>query len=238
MRGGTKIAGFCVAGLLLIAPVWAGSIAVINPSFEILPPGGLPTDCSEGYGPGCSYNLIIAYGDDDTTIPGWHGTNVHDTYVYGAYYIGQVHPGTPSPDFFELSDGPTEALTTGTIYQTVGATVQSGLNYTLYVDIGAMPRLPHYGFADLLINGNRVLATGVGPTPGYWSTFTASYTGSDADAGKAITIELFAAERIYGFDHIAFFDNVRLESTPEPVSAGIVAIGLMGLLVLARRRAA
>ena len=233
-----NVLGLCAVALLSVAPVLADSIVVVNHSFEDVPSGMVPADCSGGYGPGCWYNLLTVYGDDYTTIPGWTGANWHGSYVYGAYYIGQVHPGNPSPDFVELSDGPTEALTTGMIYQTVGATVESGQTYTLLVDIGAMPRLPYYGFADLLINGNRYAATGTGPAPGYWSTFTAVYTGSDADVGKAITIELYADQRNYAFDPIAFFDNVRLAATPEPASAGIAAIGLLGLLAFARRRAA
>lgn len=231
----SKIVGFCVAALLSIAPVWAGSIEVTNFSFETLPSGGLPNSCPD-IGPDCHYNLVTAYSNDYGTIPGWYGT--YST----AYYIGQFHPGTPSSDYVELSDGPTQALTTGTIYQTVGATVQSGVIYTLLVDLGGNTRFPRYGSADLLVNGHTYAATGSGPVPGYWSTFTTVYTGSDTDVGAAITIELSAAERSYGQpDPIAFFDNVRLSSaypTPEPASTGIVAIGLMGLLVLARRRAA
>src|SRR5450432_284575 len=110
-----------ISGLVFASNGLGGVISVNNPSFEILPAGGLPIG---GY-------LGGVFSID--AIPGWVNSGVS----------GQFQPGGPSgtvPNgyFNTLSVGPTEAYTNGgTISQTVGATVQTGVTYTLLVDIGA-----------------------------------------------------------------------------------------------------
>src|SRR5437660_8938322 len=125
-------------GLVFASTGLADAILVNNPSFEILPAGGLPVP---GYAGG-SYSIDL--------IPGWNGSG----------YSGQFQPGGPSgtvPNAYynTLSDGPTEAYiaTTEVISQTVAATVQTGATYTLLVDIGARLDQKSLGAADLLING-------------------------------------------------------------------------------------
>jgi len=93
--------------------------------------------------------------------------------------------------------------------------------------------------ADLLIGGiggTKILATGTAPTPGNWSTFTATYVGLSADGGKTITIELTSTGAQ------ANFDNVRLSdvapTVPEPGSVTLIGLGLAGVLVFARRKRA
>src|SRR5437016_6281920 len=92
--------------VLSLVTALANPILVNNPSFETLPPGGLPIGC----GPGCSYSIAA--------IPGWNnGGN-----------SGQFQPGVQAGYFAyfnTLSDGPTSAYTNQlSISQTVGATVQ------------------------------------------------------------------------------------------------------------------
>ena len=118
------------AGLMLgiASAAWAAPITVNNPSFEILPAGGLPFGC----GTGCSFS--------GGSIPGWSTSGTG---------LGQFQPGVHLGNltlFNSLSDGPTSAYSnSGPISQTVGATVQAGVIYTLLVDIGDRNDLPALG---------------------------------------------------------------------------------------------
>jgi len=195
--------------LALISAGFASSIFVSNASFETLPAGGLTL---AGYAGG-----VYSIGP----IPGWvnGGTS------------GQFQPGGPAgtvPNAYynTLDTGPTEAYTNGgTISQTVGATVQVGVVYTLLVDLGARLDEGFTGVADLLINGNQYFATGT-PILGGFATFTAIYTGVAADAGDSITIELSDPT----FTGQGDFDNVRLSnnlsSVPEPATCLTCLAGL------------
>jgi hypothetical protein len=148
----------------------------------------------------------------------------------------------PNGYYNTLSDGPTEAYiaTSEVISQTVGATVQTGATYTLLVDIGARLDLRFLGAADLLINGNQYVATGVENLGGF-ATYTATYTGLAGDAGDPITIQLSSSGQQ------GDFDNVRLSCTgpcgsgstvPEPSEIVLLGPGLSALYFIRRRRKA
>lgn len=187
-----------VAGLgLLAASAWAAPIPVINPSFEILPVGGLPNAC----GAGCSYN--------EDFIPGWLNTPFSGLGLYS----GQFRPGTNAgnPTYFTaLSDGPTSAYTSnGCIEQTVGATVQAGVTYTLRVDVGWRNDASPTGVPRLRVN--NVYYDGVGsPVHGGWATYTTTYVAQPADVGLPIAICLTSVS------HQGNFDNVRFEDSTAP----------------------
>src|ERR1017187_6125472 len=154
---------------LAAAPGFATTIfAVTNWNFETLPAGGLPTCVAQG-----CYDI--------GAIPGWGGTAVVRGQITPTALILAAPPA-----------GPTIAFSNdGIISQTVaGATVGLGTVYTLTVDIGHRLDGGMGGSADLLINGTPHYATGVDLGPGLWSVFTATYTGSSADVGSSITIEL------------------------------------------------
>jgi len=112
----------------------------------------------------------------------------------------------------------------------------------LEVDLGLRHDAPGFvATADLLVNGIRYAAIGATPTPGNWSKFTATYVGLAADVGDPITIELSSTAA--GFPPQADFDNVRLSDNivsvvPEPGSLGVFGMGVIGLLVFARRKRA
>jgi len=210
------MAGLVCAMTLFASTGLAGVISVTNPSFETLPAGGIPVGC----GTGCAYS-------DKDPVPGWTAT--------GEFW-GQFQPGTQDGNFSwfnSLSDGTTIAFigtSSGTISQTVGATVQTGATYTLLVDVGQHNSMPFAATADLLIGGVRYFAVGTAPPVGGWSTYMATYLGLPQDAGDPITIELSAA------GNQGDFDNVRLTDAPAPavpepnyyalVGAAIFAIGL------------
>jgi hypothetical protein len=118
------------------------------------------------HGTGCFYNV--------GSIPDWTAT--------GGVTFGEFQPGTQDVTtlyFDTIPDGITVAYTNdATISQTVGATVQTGVVYTLQVSLGWRNDMPSFvGSADLLVNGNQYLATGATPAQGNRSVFTATYTG-------------------------------------------------------------
>ena len=180
----------CRAALLLVT-LWRAPnasaqspIPVANFSFETLPSGGLPINT--GAGP-------FSLG----SIPGW--TNGGNS--------GQWHPGSY---FNYVPDGITVAYSNdpgGTISQGVG-TVAANTMYTLQVDLGfRKDGLDSLGAVALIVGSTPIQATGVAPTIGNWSTFTATYSSVAADIGKTLTIRLTAT----GLQ--SNFDNVRLNAS-------------------------
>lgn len=205
---------FCTSG-------FAAPITVNNFSFEALPAGGLPADLC---GAGCSYS---------GTILGW-------TRPVGGG--GQFQPGSHVSNFryFDyIPDGITIAYNNGgTISQTVGATVELGVVYTLQVDQGERHDSTNPGTSvQLLIGSNApVIATGTAPVAGGWSTYTATYTGLAADVGKPITIALYSPG-VQGL-----WDNVRLDASQAaipvstPATLPLVGAGLAAWFGVARRK--
>ncbi len=212
-----KFVAFLAVGLGAAVSSSASPILVSNFSFETLPAGGLSKDTC---GVGCNYSSGVA-------IPGWAGGNTSN---------GEFRPGTQLGNlthFSTLSDGITSGYSNGgTISQTVAPTVHLGTTYTLLVDLGKRNDQLFKATADLLINGHTIVATGVAPTSGHWSQFSATYVGLAADVGKSITIQLKST------GGQANFDNVRLSdsTTPEPATAMIFTLGLAGILAYSRRR--
>ena len=208
--------------VLVTTAALAAPITVNNPSFEILPPGGLPIGC----GIGCSYN--------EGSIPDWTNSG----------FSGEFIPGTQVGNFFAFNtipDGITVAYSNdngGIISQTVGATVQAGVVYTLQVDLGWRNDVPAFiGTANLLVNGKQYLATGATPLQGNWSNFTATYTGLAADVGDPITIQLDSIGEQSDFDNVRLADNLA-STVPEPGSVDILGAALIGVLAFARRKRA
>jgi len=198
---------------LSLGTAWADLVQ--NPSFEIPPAGGLQSPC----GTGCSYS--------SGSIPYWTLGNPGDS--------GEFQPGSSSGNysyFYYVPNGVTVAYSNGgTITQTTAATVQAGVVYTLTVDIGnRLDGLDGQGAAELLIGNVAYAATGTQPAPGYWSPFTVSYTGTVADEGKQIGVELIASGAQ------GDFDNVDLSATPEPGFYGVLALGLAGLTAAVYRK--
>lgn len=204
---------------ILIFPtfIWATSLPVLNPSFEVLPASGLSV---QNCGAGCAWSV-------GTNIPGWGTTDISNS--------GEFQPGTQDGNttyFSSLDDGLTSAWSrSATIFQTVDAVIQVGTAYTLMVDLGWRNDKSFDASADLLINGQRYFATGATPVQGFWSTFTVTYIGTSADAQLPITIELNASGRQANFDNVRLFDP----PVPEPAYGAVVGICLVALAACRRR---
>jgi len=203
----------------------ASPIFVNNFSFENLPPGGLPFS---GCGAGCSFNIGA----------------VQDWTVTGGGNVGQFQPGPGSGNFTYFNtvpDGATIAFSDGaTISQIVGNVVV-GTVYTLQVEEGARKDTGFGTFnaaTSLVIGTTPVVATGVAPTPGNWSTFMATYTGLPGDAGKTITILLSASGSQGDWDNVRLDAVSNAEPVPEPVSFLLLGAGLIGLAGAKRFRRA
>lgn len=209
--------------LAAVALVGATSTAnaatsIVNGSFETLPPGGLN---NSGCGPGCSFSA-------GTPIPGWTSTGA----------TGQFQSGNPANTtyFSFLPDGPTSAYSNGgTISQVLGITAVAGQIYTLTLAFGRrFDVFDPTATAVLNVGGNLVTASGIGPTPGNWSTYTASYAATASDAGKAISVVLNANTGQGNWDNV----NVSVGAVPEPATWALMILGF-GIVgsSLRRRRA-
>jgi hypothetical protein len=200
----------------------ASPIFVANFSFE-LPGGPLPIRTC---GTGCSFSA--------GAIPGWTGSTATS---------GEFQPGTQVGNlayFSTLTDGISVAYSdlASPITQTVAPTVQVGVTYTLMIDIGKRNDVTISAFkgsADLLINGHHIAAVGVTPTTGHWSTYTATYVGLSADAGKPITIELLSSGKQADFDNVRL-SSAAITSAPEPGGVTLLGLGLVGLSLFTRRK--
>lgn len=197
------------------APAFASSIFVNNFSFESS--GALANGC----GTGCTYSI--------GAISGWSNTGT----------VGLFQPGTTAGMFTSLSDGATSAFTSpGTLTQAVNATVGAGTVYTLQVDLGYRLDYANLGqaftsAAQLVIGGTSFYnLTGTAPGKGTFTTFSVAYTGTLADAGKTIGIQLYTTDpNLQGS-----FDNVRLSGVPEPGTYLLFGPALLLLGAFRRRR--
>jgi hypothetical protein len=203
-------------------PAWSVPILVANPSFEILPASGLPAGC----GAGCSYSV-------NTPIPFW---------TSGGSSFGQFQPGVQVSNFTyfnSVPDGITVAyINGGTIAQTVGATAQAGVTYTLQGDLGFRKDTPDPGTITLEIGSHSILATGVAaPLSGNWVDYTATYTALATDAGDSISILLSSNAAQGDFDNVRLSNNLAA-GIPEPATVAIFGVGLIGLGAMLRRRKA
>ena len=205
------IASMLAASGISAVPAAAASIAVANASFETQVLGD-----SFGYcGTGCSFST--------NGIAGWAVSSG-----------GQFLPGPPATTtyFDYVPDGVTVAYSNGgTISQVLTAVGRAGGIYTLKVDLGVRHDIGNPGSAALVIGANTIAAVGAPAAAGGWSTYTATYTATLADAGAPISIVL-STPGAQGD-----FDNVRLGGVgiPEPGTWALFVMGF-GALGLAQRR--
>jgi hypothetical protein len=167
------ILAFLTASFLLATPANAQltSIPVLNPQFTI---DSLP--CSPGSG--CN-----SYG-----ITGW--ITGPQTYVLKASTT--QFPTLPPPGYLQVAVmGNTSS--SGSILQTVGATVQANTTYVLTVTVGARADEVFTGYLASLLAGNVTLISGHQATPvgGVFVTETLVYESGATPAQLGQPIQIF-----------------------------------------------
>jgi hypothetical protein len=196
----------------------AGTITVLNPSFELAPGGDLsmplPLTAGCGAAPGCSYN------SGSTSIPDWNVTGNG----------GLFEPGNNTVFFNTVPNGVTVAYAnSGAVMQTVVNSMVAGVTYTLDVDVGFRTDLADDSLVGLqvgstFLNGNFVSTIGGPQGTGDWRLYTVSLIATPADAGKMLSVVL--AETGGQGD----FDSVSVSQTPLPPTWMMMIAGFVGLI--------
>ncbi|MGH6992903.1 MAG: PEPxxWA-CTERM sorting domain-containing protein [Caulobacteraceae bacterium] len=215
-------AGALVAGAALVASsAMAATNLVANPSFEILPAGGLPIGC----GTDCAYSV--------GPVPDWTTVGTAET--------GQFQPGPPANTtyFNSVPDGVTVGYSNGAeLTQTVGPTAVGGATYTLTLEQGFRKDVPDPA-TDALMIGSTVIAALPTTTPvplsGDWFTYTASFTATPAMDGEPISVILDSNGVQGDWDAVSLVSSV-----PEPASWALMLVGFgaLGWALRGRRRTA
>ena len=120
-------------------------------------------------------------------ISGWIcGPNTGIQLFYATQYPSTLRPFNAA--FIGSTLG-----TSGSIFQTLGATVASNTTYTLKVRVGARADYPFTGYRATLLAGNVLLATGNSATPvgGSFTTDTVVYQSGPAPAQLGQPLQIF-----------------------------------------------
>ena len=209
----SKVSLLAVLVLVLAAPgaVQATLLSITNASFEAdsPPSGGSTTWLGDS-----------STGPFNTSITGWTVSSSGTWIPVVNTYFNQALP-----------DGTHIAYAnTGTISQTLTATLVANAVYTLQVSVGDRKDKAFPGYEVALYSGTYKLAWASSPSPGegLWVTDTVTYhsTINSPGLGQQLVIKLTSN------GNQVDFDKVSLDFVPLPPSALLLGTGLAGLLAL------
>lgn len=188
----TRSLGVSVLLILGASVAAAGTIAVVNSSFEDPP--------------------LLKGASTVDAIPGWTTAN------FGA--AGVFHPGVAQfPG--GAPDGTNTAYSDGdVISQALGETLQSGVVYTLRVDVGARLDTSYSGGAiELAAGGVALRSVPADSVPlGGFATITLTFNALASHPSVGQQLEV----RLTGFGPQINFDNVRLDTEPFVAQSRLV----------------
>jgi hapalindole biogenesis HpiC1 cyclase-like protein/PEP-CTERM motif-containing protein len=252
---------FCAAGLAVLgAKADAATIPVVNSHFDMFPTVATNFD---GFmvGPGAPHPYLFfscgagcAFADDN--IVGWTSSGTFQRGILsGQWQIGQVANVFNSPPIIAGTTSAEPIVVrdiNATISQIVSTTALAGVTYTLDVDLGFAKLAPDDASVDLIVGGNKVLATPLASynltqkqmqDSGNWYDFQASYTATNADAGHGI--EILLSSLTGNATPTGWFADVRLTdslisvnplATPEPAPWVMMLLGFGGMAGVAAVR--
>ena len=186
-------------------PIWAADVLIVNGGFEqAVPPCGVGSFC------------------DTSAVPGWTGTGATGTWrVSTRNFPAGVPEGVNAGyiGYFGMS---------GSLVQTLGATLQPNTTYTLIYSVGArLDAIAFGGYSVELLAGSTSLASSSSPTPstGTFVTGRVVYSSTTANAsllGQTLGIRLTGQTGTQ-----ESFDKISLDATPTSVttSASQIAVG-------------
>jgi hypothetical protein len=208
-----------IAGAALVSnSANAGTITVLNPTFELVPGGNLGSPLPETAGCGAATNCSYSFGP----IPNWNLTGTG----------GLFEPGNPNNTVFFnnfLPSDVTVAWASGSaVYQTVVNSMAAGVTYTMDVYVGFRKDMADDSLVGLQVGNNYLsgsfVSTVNGPQgTGDWVLYTASLTATGADAGQILSVVL--ADQSGQGD----YDNISVSASPLPSTWTMLIAGFVGL---------
>jgi len=199
---------FAAILVLAVAPAWADNIPVTNASFEAF--NTLIYSSSAG-----SWNI--------GPIPGWTTTGV----------TGSFQPS--SSEFSSIPGGSIVAFTNGgSISQDLGVGLAANTSYTLSVFVGDRLDGANGNYTIALDAGSTTLCTFSGNsasiTPGTWMDETCNYQSGSILTPGDLSVVFSSQGTQLDIDKVSV-------ATPEPGSLALLAVGLLSLCVVLRRKA-
>jgi hypothetical protein len=235
-HGRATSARIALATALFTSVAHAALLDVTNPSFEqpsIADGTFLTTAPPTGW---VNYGYVDQFAGRDVGVLNPTGT---------VLYPNPVPNGSNVAVVFLLTGGPTESG----IQQTLTATLQAGMQYTLNVSVGNIaPDGGTFNFTgfpgyrvDLLAGGQLVASdnNSLSPAEGEFLESTVSFIVGDTHPllGQSLGIRLVSLDGPTGIE--VNFDHVRLDAVavPEPATSALTLAGLLtALAAIAHRR--